>query len=61
MALSPRDLTSGHGHRWCLRGGPGDELPVVLAGQKGYGMPRQRPHGRCTYAGVKANLISSGR
>ena len=55
-AGAARDLAPGHGHRWCRLGGPGDELPVVLAGQEGYGMPRQCPLGWCAYAGVKAKL-----
>ena len=55
------DLPPGHGHRRCLRGGSGDELPIVLAGQEGEGMAGQRPQGRCTYAGVKAKLDLIGK
>ena len=50
------NLAPGHWHRRCLRGGGGDELPVVLAGQEGYGMTGKSPHGRRACTGVKAEL-----
>src|SRR6266540_1752684 len=51
-----RHLAPGDRHRRCLRGGPGDELPVMLAAQERDGMTRRSPPGWRTRTGVKAGL-----
>src|SRR5919106_7070116 len=54
------DLASGHCHGWRQVGGPGNELPVVGAGQKGYRMAGRSPQG-CAGTGVKAKLEFIGQ
>src|SRR5918996_4511616 len=54
------DLASGNRHRWRQVGGPGNELPVVGAGQKGYWMAGRSPQG-CAGTGVKAKLEFIGQ